>query len=62
MTKDRKDILAQKATLKVLSAILEEQNGYTPEEIKAHKLAEACEGSELWDRVYKVVYNLIGKK
>lgn len=62
MTSERKEELARKATLKIFAAILEKQNGYTPEEIKKDKLAEDCEGAELWTSVYEAVYGVCGKK
>ena len=61
MTTKRKEELARKATLKIFSIILEEQNGYTKEDIKERKLDEDCEGSEIWDGIYKTVFNLCGK-
>ena len=62
MNKEKRENIARKTTIKIFEAILEEHNGYTPEEIKKDKLAEECEGHSLWTRIYDVVYSNIGKK
>ena len=46
---------ARKKTLEIFRVILEEQNGYSKEEIVEKKLAEDCEGMEIWDRIYDIV-------
>lgn len=49
---------ARKKTIEIFRIILEEQNGYSKEEIVENNLAEECEGTEIWERIYDVI---IGK-
>ena len=46
---------ARKLTLNIIEIILEEQNGYTKEEIKQDKLAEDCEGSAMFTRIEELL-------
>jgi len=62
MNKQRKEDLATKTSLQIIEHILEEQNGFTPEEIKKDKLAEDCMGSVLYQRIYDSIYKLCGKQ
>lgn len=57
-----KENLARETTLEIIRVILEEQNGYSRQQIEQEELAEDCEHSELWDRIYKTVFKALGKK
>jgi len=59
MTKEQ---IARETTNKIFEVILEEHNGYTPEEIKKGKLAEDCESEESWQKIFEVVKNGLAKK
>lgn len=50
---------AKELTIKVIQIILEEHNGYSKEDIKKNKLAEECEGTEIFRRIeYMLKRNL----
>lgn len=57
-----KEHIAHKTTVKIMEAILIEQNGYSKEEIKNGNLAEECFGSPLFESVYDIIYKTITKK
>lgn len=57
-----KEKLARETTLEIIRVILEEQNGYSRQQIEQEELAEDCEYSQLWDRIYKTVFKALEKK
>jgi hypothetical protein len=56
-----KEKLARETTLEIIRVILEEQNGYSRQQIVQEELAEDCEHSELWDRIYLTVFKALGE-
>lgn len=46
---------ARQVTLAIFRVILEEQNGYTKEQIKADKLDEKCVGDEVFTRIEDII-------
>ena len=50
---------AREITVKIFAIILEEQNGYTKEEIKSGKLDEECIGCDFSNRIEKLIYNAL---
>lgn len=44
-----------KITVEIMQAILEHENGYGMREIVDKKLAENCEGTDLWDDIKKIL-------
>jgi len=44
-----------KITIEIVRAVLENQNGYTMQEIIDKNLAEECEGSCLWDDITMIL-------
>ena len=50
---------AKKLTIEIFKVILEEHNGYSPEEIKKNKLAEECEGSTMFSRIQRLIESKI---
>ena len=55
-----KEKLVRETTLEIMRAILEEENGYSRQQIEQEELAEYCENSELWDRIYETVFKALG--
>jgi hypothetical protein len=54
-----KEERAKDITLKIFRIILEEQNGYSPSEIKERELAEDCETSEFFQKIEKLIKSQI---
>lgn len=50
---------SREITLKIFKIILEESNGYSPEEIKEGQLAEDCEYSKYFERIQKLIKSQI---
>lgn len=56
------DFEAEQLTLKVMRIILEEVNGYEPEEIKSKKMAEDCASSDLYQRTFELFKKIKTRK
>ena len=54
-----KEERAKDITVKIFRIILEEQNGYSQEEIKERELAENCEHSEYFQKIEKLIKSQI---
>jgi hypothetical protein len=45
----------RQATIDVFKSVLHHINGYSKKNIEENKLAEDCEGDELWDEIYEAI-------